>query len=183
MWLLRSRTNPRRSKKPKRRQKRSWVSEEVGRRSRCRLTGPKSTHHLKSHKDQRSWTRALHAFSHLFIRGLHTYVLRQFRPNLSPGWPRTRFGRDRPLTVIWLGRSCHFTNKALPLTKRIGNIVVFPALCKPRYAGISQNSSKTPLSKSQCLLLQVEFFFQFRRAILVFKLSYTPPGYTYKIKV
>ena len=34
-------------------------------------------------------------------------------------------------------------------SKRIGNIVVFPALCKPRYAGISQNSSKTPLERSQ----------------------------------
>ena len=79
--------------------------------------------------------------------GLHTYVFRQFRPNLSQGWPRTRFGRRPPLTVIWLGRSCHFTNKAWPLTERIDNIVVFPALCKPRYAGISQNSSKTPLAR------------------------------------
>ena len=116
----------------------SFVSAVVRlarRRTRSRLTCPKSTRHLKSHKDHRSWPRSLDAFSHL-SGGLHTYVFRQFRPNLSPGWPRTRFCRDRPLTVIWLGRSCHFTNKALPLTKRIGNIVVFPALCKPRYAGI-----------------------------------------------
>ena len=119
----------------------SAVVRLAHRRTRCRLTGPKSTHHLKSHKDRRSWPRSLDAFSHL-SGGLHTYVFRQFRPNLSPGWPRTRFCRDLPLTVIWLGRSSHIHHFPLLFTKRIGNIVVFPALCKPRYAGISQNISE-----------------------------------------
>ena len=98
-------------------------------KSKLSVGSPKSTHHLNHVIDRRSFSRSLDAFSHL-SGGLHTYVFRQFRPNLSPGWPRTRFRRDLPLTVIWLGRSFHFTNKALPLTKRIaGNIVVFPALC------------------------------------------------------
>ena len=122
----------------------AWRCHVAHQKSKLSVGSLKSTHRLKSHKDHRSWPRSLDAFSHL-PGGLHTYVFRQFRPNLSPGWPRTSPGRDRPLAVIWLGRSCHFTNKALPLTKRIGNIVVFPALCKPRYAGISQNSSKFPL--------------------------------------
>ena len=130
----------------------AWRCHVAHQKSKLSVGSPKSTHRLKRHKDHRSWPRSLDAFSHL-SGGLHTYVFRQFRPNLSPGWPRTRFGRDRPLTVIWLGRSCHFTNKALPLTKRIGNIVVFPALCKPRYAGMSQNSSKTPLTNCQLVYL------------------------------
>ena len=54
MRLLRSRTNPRRSKQPKRSQKWTTVVRLARRRSRCRLTGLKSTHHLKSHKDHRS---------------------------------------------------------------------------------------------------------------------------------
>ena len=52
--LLRSRTNPRRSKQPKRRQKRSGVSRLAHQKSKLSAGSPKSTHHLKSHKDHRS---------------------------------------------------------------------------------------------------------------------------------
>ena len=93
-------------KQPKQNNFRAGVRGLARRRTRCRLTGLKSTHHLNHVIDRRSSSRSLHAFSHL-LGGLHTYVFRQFRPNLGQGWPRTRFGR-RPAV------DSHLTGPILP---------------------------------------------------------------------
>ena len=70
---------------------------------------------------------------------------KSYRPEMRPG----EDGEDLSLnTHLKRAQRSLWTTFPGLLTKRIGNIVVFPALCKPRYAGISQNSSKTPLPGS-----------------------------------
>ena len=122
------------------------VSEEVGRRTRCRLTGLKSTRHLKSHKDHRSWPRSLDAFSHL-SGGLHTYVFRQFRTDLTQYCLRAKIQKMGVVSAIRKGRSSHIHHFPRLFTKRIGNIVVFPALyvnlVMLEYRKISLNSTYT----------------------------------------
>ena len=145
MWVLQTRINPRRSKQPEQNKFGAWRCHVAHQKSKLSVGSPKSTHRLKSHKDHRSWPRSLDAFSHL-SGGLHTYVFRQFRPNLSRKLPITIFGRAPVVNAIRIGRSSHIHHFPRLFTKRIGNIVVFPALCKPRYAGMSENSSKTPLN-------------------------------------
>ena len=80
---------------------------------------------------------------------LSTLLNTYFKPKQRSYRPKMRPDEDREGVVVGgpleLGDLPIFTTFPGLLTKRIGNVVVFPALCKPRYAGMSQNSSKTPL--------------------------------------
>ena len=83
-------------------------------------------------------------FRHFFYTFKHTFQTKaEVIPSRNASGRRwRRFVVEHPLKSLARRIWPNFPGL---FTKRIGNIVVFPALCKPRYAGISQNSSKTPL--------------------------------------
>ena len=135
--LLRSRTSSLHLRAAKTQAEQANAGHLARRKSKLSAGSPKSTHHLKSHKDHRSWTRALQAFSHL-SRGLHTYIFRQFRTDLTQYCLRAKIQKMGVVSAIRKGRSSHIHHFPGLFTKRIGNIVVFPALCKPRWSEISQ---------------------------------------------
>ena len=84
-------------------------------------------------------------FRHAFYTSKHTFQTKaEVLPSKNAsGRTLRKYVVEHPLEK---GTRSLWTTFPGLLTKRIGNIVVFPALCKPRYAGISQIVLNPPYS-------------------------------------